>query len=408
MKGDRLCQKCGQVVPFGQVECPICSSSHHFLFWRLEPESLLLASLVALAILFVITSFVVRSYDAQERALATRWREQGQAALRAHHPREAVADFHNALNYSRGNNLDLLNLARALMQEGHLDEAQAYLRTLWAREPGDGEVNLELAHVSEMRGNAERAIGYYHDAIYGVWVTDAIVHRREVRLELIRLLLHHGMMAHADSELITLAGGLPQDSPVHLQAGQMFLQVQDYRRALAEFQHALRLDRHPTLAWAGAGEAAFHLGRYSEADHYLERAVAEHSADPQQTQELAVSRAILSSDPYEPRLPERVRVRRALLAFDRALARVKECAQSSGENLSARGSPDPLQAAEAQLLKVKPNALEWKLMRQPDLLVPLMDAVSAAERAATRQCGPGTALDQALVLITSQRGVLRD
>ncbi len=396
------------MIPFGQVECPICSSSHHFLFWKLEPEGLLLASLVALAIFFVITGFVVRGYHAQEKALATRWRARGQAALSAHRPDRAVEDFHNALNYSRGNNLDLLNLARALRQEGHLDEAQAYLRTLWAREPGDGEVNLELARLSMRQGDAERAIGYYHDAIYGVWLRDAIVHRRQVRLELIHLLLRQGMTAHADSELITLAGGLPEDSPLHAPAGQMFLKVQDYRHALAEFQRALRLDRHPTLAWAGAGEAAFHLGRYTQADRYLRTAVADRAANPQQVRELAVSRAILSSDPNAPRLAERLRVRRALLAFNRARARLQECAKSSADNLSASGSPDPLQAAYAQLLKIKPNAVEGKLLRQPDLLLPLMDAVAAAEGAATHQCGPGTPLDQALVLITRQRGVLRD
>ncbi len=407
-KGDHVCPQCGQTIPFGQMECPICSTHHRFLFWKLEPESLLLASLILLAIFFVITGFVVRGYHAREKALALQWRQRGEAALRSGHPRQAVEDFHNALNYSRSNDLDLLNLGRALMREGHLVEARAYLRTLWSREPGDGEVNLELARLSLRQGNIQQAIAYYHAAIYGVWLRDAVLHRREVRLELIHLLLQQGMMAHADSELITLAGGLPENSPLHTQVGQMFLEVQDYRRALAEFQRALRLNPRPKAAWAGAGEAAFHLEQYTEAAHYLVTAAADHAANARQLHELAVSEAVLHLDPYQPRLAESLRVSRALAAFERARMRLQECAKSSGQHLSSQTSQGPLQAAYAQLEKIKPNAVQWKLMRQPDLLVPLMDAVAAAEGAAARQCGPGTPLDQALLLITTQRGVLRD
>ncbi len=408
MKGDRVCDQCGQRIPFGLPECPMCSTRHRFLFWGLEPESLLLLSLLALGVFFALTGFVVKGYHAQQKALAQRWRGRGEAALRDHQPAQAVEDFHNALNYSHDNPQDLLNLARALIQEGHLTEAKAYLRTLWASEPGDGEVNLELARLSLMQGNVQQAIGYYHDSIYGVWLRNAIVHRREVRLELIQLLLRQGMMAHADSELITLGGGLPENSPLHATAGEMFLEVQDYRRALAEFQQALRIDRRQKSAWAGGGDAAFHLGQYPQAEHFLETAAADHAANARETQELAVSRAILSSDPYVPRLTEWARVLRVLFAYHRAMARLGECAQSRGEKLSAQGSQAPLEAADAQLLKLQPDAVEWKLLRQPDLLVPMMDAVSSAEDAAAQQCGPGTPLDQALVLISHLQGGLRD
>ena len=46
-EGDRLCPRCGQLIPAGHTECPVCTAPQGFL-WRLERETLVVVSLVLL------------------------------------------------------------------------------------------------------------------------------------------------------------------------------------------------------------------------------------------------------------------------------------------------------------------------------------------------------------------------
>src|ERR1039458_959425 len=54
----------------------------------------------------------------------------------------------------------------------------------------------------------------------------------------------------------------------------LFLRTQDYEHALASYRLSLRSERHNERAKAGAGWAAFELGRYPVAERYLQEAVA--------------------------------------------------------------------------------------------------------------------------------------
>ena len=109
-------------------------------------------------------------------------------------PREAVADFRNALAYSRDNDLYRLRLAQALMADHRPQEARSHLLSLWEKEPGDGTLNLELARLAAMWGDTPQAVRYYHAAIYGVWPDEPMAHRWQIRFELSEYLLaapHH-------------------------------------------------------------------------------------------------------------------------------------------------------------------------------------------------------------------------
>src|SRR5215472_14437087 len=146
-ESDRLCPRCGQLIPAGRAGCPVCTRPQGFL-WSLERETLVLLSLIMLGIFFVITGFAVKRYHASQLTLGGRWYERGQAALQSNRPEEAVDDFRTALVYARDNTVYQKRLAEALIKARHLPEAEVYLRTLWVREPGDGTVNLELARLS--------------------------------------------------------------------------------------------------------------------------------------------------------------------------------------------------------------------------------------------------------------------
>ncbi len=405
-EGDRLCPRCGQLIPAGQTECPVCTAPQGFL-WRLERETLLVVSLVLLAVFFAITGFVVQRYHATQKALGGHWYQRGEAALRANQPLKAVGAFHTALVYSRNNSTYQLRLAEALLRANRLSEAEVYLRTLWVREPGNGTVNLELARLATRTSNVTEAIRYYNNAVFGSWDSDPLDHRLEARLELCQFLLSKGERTQAESELIALAALeriLPPDAALNAQIGSMFMEVQDYRRALPQFQEALKLNSKVPGAWAGAGEAAYEIGSYAEARRYLERAVSQNPQDLRAAQQLEISKLILSLDPFARRISQRERNRRTVAAFNQALGRLRQCAQSRGVDLKAQQTTNPLEGIYAAAKKMGPQVNARSLERNPDLINKVMDLAFQMEQQAQQACGLPPNPDQALLMIARARG----
>ena len=361
-------------------------------------------SIVLLVILFVITGFTVKRYHAEQLALGGRWYQRGDAALRANRPEEAVDDFHTALIYARDNTAYQMRLAEALVQANHLAEAEVYLRTLWVRQPGNGTVNLELARVSANFHDVSEAIRYYHNAIFGVWEGDPEGRRRQVRIELCKFLLAEGERNAAESELIALQSELPPDAALRTQIGQMFVQVEDYRRALREFQQALKLNPRQPEAWAGAGEASFQLADYTQAHRYLQKAVEINPKNLDAAQNLEVSRLILEFDPFQRRLSQEERGRRTIAAFSQALSRLKQCAQSRDVNLQAQQTSGPFASVYSSVKKIQPSVDKGNLRRNPDLITNVMDLVTQMEETAQQACGTPPAPDQALLMISHTRG----
>ena len=138
------------------------------------------------------------------------------------------------------------------------------------REPENGLVNLELARIAVQKRQTEQALRYYHNAIYATWPEDQEGKRRDARLELLEFLLDTNARAQAESELIALAENVDSDSPEQVRLGGLFVRTLDYERAFAAYRFGLKNDRHNREALAGAGLAAFELGRYPEARRYLQ------------------------------------------------------------------------------------------------------------------------------------------
>ncbi len=403
LEGDRLCPRCGQLIPAGHTECPVCTAPQGFL-WRLERETLVIVSIVLLVVFFAITGFVVKRYHATQKALGGHWYQRGEAALKANQPLKAVDAFHTALVYSRDNSTYQMRLAEALVRSDHLSEAQVYLQTLWIREPGNGTVNLELGRLAARQSDVPEALRYYHNAIFGVWDSSPLVHRRETRLELCQFLLANNEPTQAESELIALGTELPANPALHAQVGKMFLQVRDYHRALQQFQAALKLKPKIPGAWAGAGEASFELGNYSQAYRYLQKAVSQNPKDLNSAQQLELSKLILSLDPFVRRISQKERSRRTVAAFNQARLRVRQCAQSRGLNLQEKQAASPLQSLYAKASKMKGSVNERSLRRNPDMTNKVMDLVFQMERQAEQTCGTPPDPDRALLMIARTRG----
>jgi tetratricopeptide (TPR) repeat protein len=410
MELERTCPQCRRLIPMGSTECPHCA--HHVL---LESESILFLSLLALAVLFVLTGFVARSYHSGNTARGEEWYERGEADLKASHADAAIVDFRTALLYDRDNSLDQLSLAKALSAANRTEEARAYLTSLWERNPENAVVNLELGRLAVRADNTNDALRYYHNAMYANWGTENPGdERRNARLELFGYLLQHGEREQAQAELVDMAALLPPDASLHSKVGQLFMRVGDYARAVTEYDEALKLDPKADAAtFAGAGEAEFRVGNYAEARRYLERALRDGAANPGLKRMEDQAGMVLAADPFLQGLSQSERISRAVADFEQAVRRLAACGMlvgapsatsGAGAGQQALSSSDPaLDALADRARTLQPQVSIEALRKNPDLVDQIMSLVFHTEQAAAPQeCGAPEPMDHALSLLAAR------
>jgi tetratricopeptide (TPR) repeat protein len=397
---------------------------------------------LAAAVAFAAVSHLVTRFNLNQQARGRHLYDAGLADMTAHNPSRALEEFRAALTCDPNNSLYQLNLGRALRDTGRLDEAESYLESLWERSPEDGTINLALARLAARRGSLDDTTRYYHNAMYGVWGNaDADSNRRKARIELIEFLLQKNALAPANAELVALAGFLPADPALHLQAAQLFGQAKDYSNALAEYEKVLRLDQshantssnntsaesnngrltgeHDAIshsnftALAGAGEAAYRAGHYRTAAHYFEDVV---KADPEDSTSRALHASatlILEVDPFLRRISDVERNRRIAADFTTAGDRLAICAQQKGVDLqtanapatsqpstSASSSASPLIDLQSRWLAAKKDLPRLRVIAETDLPDAIMDVVFQVEQQTATVCGQPEGNDAALLLIS--------
>jgi len=366
------------------------------LWLYIQQQPVMLALLAMLGVIFFLAvAGLSRAYHSQRDSLGNRWFSRGVADLSARHFDSAVTEFRAALLYSRDNYDYQLNLAEALIGLKRTGEAYSYLVNLWDRQPEDGVVNLELARIAAQRGQTEQAQRYYHNAIYATWPSDQEGRRRDTRLELIEYLLSIHAKAQAQSELIALEENLGDDPSQQQHVGDLFLRAQDYEHALASYRLSLKSDRHNEAAMAGAGLAAFQLGRYPLAERYLQAAVAGNSSDTQSADRLKTTELVLRMDPFRRQISVDERDQIVVEAFATAGKRLSSCATPKAPAASIASQP----SLADSWAKMKPHISEQELRRNPDLVEGAMDLVFEIERQTSATCGTPSGTDLALLLI---------
>lgn len=370
-------------------------------------EIVLLTTLLLLLVSVVFTAFAARMYHKKYHVLGDEWFAQGEQDFHAGSAASALSDYRNALLYSPGNTNFQFHLAQALAATGRNDEARAYLVTLLSDSPGSGEINLELARIAA-HGGAKMmpvALRYYHAAIYGVWDTDPIAMRWHVRKEFCEYLLDNNAMNQSEAEIIALADNTgPEDLPGQKAAGNLLLRAKMWSRALQEFQTMLSHETRDEDALAGAANAAFQLGQYSQAEEYFERLPREKLATPDLAKMHEVSKDVAALNPFAPRLPTEEKVKRTVAALALARARATACESQHGESPAGSSSKPTLDAA---LATSNQNAADWtarNLRKYPERIEPAMSSVFAMEDAAAGQCGEPQGADYALWLMGRSRG----
>ena len=302
---------------------------------RSAPLILLILTLAA-AVSFAAVSHLVARFNANQKSRGHKLYFEGLADASAGRYDDAIAAFRAALTCDPTNSQYQLSLARVLRDSNdprRLDEAESYLLALWQRAPQDAAVNLALARVAAHRGSIEDATRYYHNAMYGVWLSDPDANRTKARIELIQFLLKKGAPDKAESELMALATSLPPDPAAHLQAAQLFEQAQDYAGALAQYEEVLRINPVNLAALTGAGKAAYHSGHYATAQRYLRAAVNANPQDANAHELLATADLILRANPFQSHISDAERNRRITAAFAQAEKRLAACAQQTGVDL---------------------------------------------------------------------------
>jgi tetratricopeptide (TPR) repeat protein len=353
---------------------------------RHQVRSLILRDSVALISIFLIavmlaigTYFLFNSYSDHRKELANRWFNRGKIAMQSGQPTIAIEDFHSALLYAPGQRQMEIALASALASAGKLQEATAYFNTLRETEPGNGEINLQLARLASRSGNPAQAKLYFHAAIYGNWEGDGYLQRRNARLELVRYLISQHSYEQARSELLVASGNAPS-SDLEMQSKIAALLVEDNYPADALSLYEQLLVQHPDYvdALVGAAHTAYSLGDYHAAYRYLQRALDVPGDVPESGQRDMAARQmdeellhqlarIIVLDP-EANLPPAMRAARLLADREIARLRFQTCSAmeqkvGAGVGLSAladRWSAEPKRLTASDLL-ADPAAEEREL-----------------------------------------------
>ncbi|HXW55152.1 MAG TPA: tetratricopeptide repeat protein [Candidatus Cybelea sp.] len=364
-------------------------------------EVVLLGCFGLMLVFLALTAFVSRMYHKDIHVLADQWFAKGEASFRAGRPGDAAKDYRNALVFSPGNPVFQLHLAQALIAAGEYEQARSYLLNLLAESPGSGEINLALARIAARDArhgeSVQDALRCYYGAIYGVWNSDPLARRWDVRRELCEYLLGRRMLNQAQPEIMALAQDVPPgDTKLQKQAAALLLRVSLWDHALDEYRTILVAHKWDPEALAGAGTAAFEMGHYAEAIRYLEALPELKRTSLGVSADLDIARQAQAQDPFLPRLSPRERAERVARAMGQAQGLLETCASRAGG--SSLSSLEQLESA------FKANQQAWtklSLTRNPALVGEAVNWVFEVERTASQACGqPSDVGNRALLLLS--------
>jgi Tfp pilus assembly protein PilF len=371
-------------------------------------EIVFLATILLLVLAIAFTAFAARMYHRKYHVLADEWFARGEASFRAGDALAALNNYRNALLYNPGNSTFQFHLAQALAATGRDEEARAYLLSLLSDSPGSGQINLELARIAARAGSKSipAALRYYHAAIYGVWDTDPIATRWQIRREFCEYLLNNDAMNQAEAEVIALADNTSPDNPAEQKvAANLLLRAQMWRRALQQFQTILAHDPTDDDALAGAAITEFQLPQYSSAAQYFDRLPRERRLEPDLAKAYESTRDIVNSSPFLPGLSVDEKAKRTANALALAVANATACARQNSGVPSGGSSASALQEALAANNRTSADWTERNLRRFPDRIGPAMSSVFEMEEASAQKCGEPQGADYALWLLGRSRGV---
>jgi tetratricopeptide (TPR) repeat protein len=405
-----------RTIPFFRASTPLTPAERLAKRHLVLKDTLALLSIFAVTwVLAVLTWLIFRSYSQHQSDAAARWKRRGEDALKHNNAPAAVYDLRTSLGYGQDDPATEIELAQALAEIGtprSLEEAAVYLNTLWEKEPGNGNINLQLARVLARQGQVASALERYHAAVYGVWEGHGAVQGRQARLEMVRYQISLGRFSDARGELV-IAAGNDTSTPTLMVAAGLLAEAHAAADALHIYQEVAA--RRPVVVQAleGTGQMAFMLARYRTARTYLDRALnTSNAAHPLMDRALVeknlrIANAVMAIYP-SPELPQRERLRRVVRAYELARKRYTACAnglggQSNGpQNGRAQiENNDQMTALGNRWQSARPRLTVAALVDSAQLEQATMQLVYDTELVTERVCGEPTGEDEALLRIAA-------
>jgi tetratricopeptide (TPR) repeat protein len=363
-------------------------------------EVLLLVIIAVAAVPLYLFTFRMAEVNRQRNSgIAAALYRQAQRQLSARDITGAIESLRQAVTNDRNDRRFTLALATTLAEAGQDEEARNALLRLRDATPEDPNINLQLARLAARQGDLAEATRYYHHSLYGIWTgADVEARRRDVRVELIRLLISKGERNQALGELLVMSSEAPNTASDQVDLARQFEAVGDSARALEHFLAAAGVEPTSFEALRGAGEMAFRIGDYRAAAKYLSQALAR--APDAETASVAgllnVAQLVDTMDPLAPRISSAERVRRLSVALELVSARLAACSYAEKRN----GAYGPLQMEKLQgeAATMRDALTMSALRRDPELLRVGTDLVFSIEETAASWCGEPEGADRALLL----------
>lgn len=402
-----ICTICRQ--PLGaDGRCLHCDEEAHI--WTIQDWRPLLTLALVIVLGFSFTRLVVSSFNEMQRGLASRYYNEGTRAMEEKRPVQAVTAFESALVYSHNNLQYRLKLTDALVASGASSEALAQLLDFRMQRPEDAQVNLKLARLEAHGGRVNEALGYYRDAIDGVWPehSDPVAQKNEARLEAADYLVSLGRTDEAEGVLVAVASELPAASAEQSQVAELLLRNGDADRALNIYLMQLSQKKNEPAALLGASRASLAAGNYDMARRYLEQIKPEGKEAAALQAELDRVEAL---DPFARSATGKIRTDRTMAAFRIAVNRLAICGAPFAQRMTGNahretgGGVDPAQWSgfEKWAAQLAPMMNERNLRGRDDLIESALRFALRSEIAAQKNCGKPTLDDEALLLLARQR-----
>lgn len=366
-------------------------------------DTLTLSVLVIATIaLYVITSFLFRSFAAHRSELARQYAATGRAALIAGQPEQAISSLRVSLSYNPDDTENHLLFAEALAQAHHTEEATNYFLSLRELRPADGFINLQLARLARQKGDDRQAIDYYRSSALGNWDGDGVTARRQVQLEFAEYLIQRGDLGGARSQIFIAATNAPETADLDILFADWLVKANDPAAALGFYRKAVALDPHNFNALFEAGSIAYELRRYQDAADLLSLALRRTPAAERNNFQ-AVRAAKLEDNTrrilnltLSADLPPRQRVEHLRTALPIAKARLEGCATGVASLSTLPASIQALQARWQDATKLTGRPIPADNTADQDAVARL---IFDTEIESARFCGAPSGDDALLLLL---------
>jgi len=241
---------------------------------------------------------------------------------------EAVVAFRKGLAHTPQSTKLRVSLGLALTQLGHFNEANSYLSEAANMDPSNGPAWMGLAKIALARGEKEKALQLFRQALSKEWPSQQQSLRRSTQFEYARLLSDSGRRSEAVSILLTIIEQSGDNPALGKKAADTVKTIGSLEQAQEAYQMlASRFPADPGV-WLRLGDTSFQAGKEQLALDAYRRAAKVDPRNEDARNAVARVEAVLRLDPTRRGLTVRERAGRWNEILRRVVAATAACGPS--------------------------------------------------------------------------------